>query len=59
MLIYLIENDGDLLNEGGFLKSDITRLCLEFKKILMEQNQEYLEYIKNEEESILEMILNK
>ena len=59
MLIYLIENDGDLLNEGGFLKNDFNRLCLEFKNFLMEQNQEYLEYIKNEEESILEMISNE
>ena len=41
------------------MKSDIIRLCLEFYIILKEQNEEYLEYNKNEEESILEMILNK
>ena len=32
---------------------------LEFKNILLEQNEEYLDYIKNEEESILEKFLNK
>ena len=32
---------------------------LEFKNILMEENEEYLEYIKNEEKSINEKILNE
>ena len=41
------------------LKDDINRLNLEFKNILMEQSEEYLDYIKNEEESIIEKILNK
>ena len=31
------------------LKSDINRLNLEFKKFLMEQNEENLNHIKNEE----------
>ena len=59
LLIFFIKNDVDLLNECEFLKNDINRLNNEFKNILLQQNEEYLSYIKNEEESILEMILNK
>ena len=59
LLIFLIKNDEDLLTECGFLKDDIIRLNLAFKNILMEQNEKYLDYIKNEEESIIEKILNK
>ena len=36
LLIYIIKNDGDLLNECGLLKSDTNRLCLEFQIILMD-----------------------
>ena len=43
----------------GFNKNDINRLNLEFKNILLEEHEEYLDYIKNEEESIIEKILNK
>ena len=59
LLIFLIQNDKSLLKEIGFSKNDINRLNLEFKKILLEQNEEYLDYIKNEEESVLEKFLNK
>ena len=59
LLMFLIKNDDDLLTECGLLKDDINHLNLEFKNILMEQNEEYLDYIKNEEESIIENILNK
>ena len=41
------------------MKNDINRLCEHFKIILIEQNEEYESYIKNEEESILEKILDK
>ena len=41
------------------LKGDINFLYKEFKNILIELNEEYLDYIKNEEESIIEKILNK
>ena len=59
-LIFLIKNDVDFLNEYGFfLKCDITRVNNEFKSILMEQNEEYLNYIKNEEKSIFEKTLIK
>ena len=39
------------------IKKHISHLCLEFKDILMEQTEKYLDYIKNEEESIIEGIL--
>ena len=57
--MFLIKNYYDLLKECGFLKSDISRLCLEFKNILIEQNEEYLDYIKIEEEPSIERIFNK
>ena len=58
LIIYLIQNDKDLLEECGFLKNHIKRLNKEFKNILKEQNEEYLNHIKNEEESIIERFLN-
>ena len=59
LLIFLIQNDKNLLKEIGFSKNDINRLSKEFKNILLEEFEDYLSYIKNEEESILEKILNK
>ena len=59
LLIFLIQNDKNLLKEIGFSKNDINLLNLEFKNILIEQNEDFLSYIKNEEESIIEKILNK
>ena len=58
LLIFLIQNEKNLLNEIGFTKTDINRLNLEFKNILIEEFEDYLSYIKNEE-SIIERILNK
>ena len=58
LLIFLFQNDNDLLKEYGFLKSDINRLNKEFKTILTEQNEEYLDYIKNEEEAVIERFLD-
>ena len=59
LLIFLIQNDKNLLKEIGFSKNDINLLNLEFKNILLEEFENYLDYIKNEEESIIEKILNK
>ena len=59
LLIFLIQNDKNLLKEIGFSKNDINRLSIEFKNILLEEFEEYLSYIKNQEESILEKFLNK
>ena len=59
LLIFLIQSDKTLLKEIGFSKNDINLLKLDFKNILTEQNEDYLDYIKNEEESKIEKILNK
>ena len=59
LLMYLIKDDKNLLKEVGFSENDINRLNFEFKNILLEEYEEYLDYIKNEEESILEQFLNK
>ena len=59
LLIFLIQNDKNLLKEIGFSKNDTNRLSIEFKNVLLEEFEDYLSYIKNEEESILEKILNK
>ena len=59
LLIFLIQNDKNLLNEIGFSQRDINRLSIEFKNILIEEFEDYLDHIKNEEESIIEGILDK
>ena len=59
LLLFLIKNDKDLLREVGFSECDINCLNLEFKNILIDQHEKYLDYIKNEEESIIERFLNK
>ena len=59
LLIFLIQNDKNLLKEIGFSKNDINLLNLEFKNILLEEFEDYLDYIKIKEESIIERILNK
>ena len=58
-IVFLNQNDDDLLKECGFLKSDTTRLNKDFKTILMEQNEEHLDHIKNQEESVIERFLDK
>ena len=59
LLIFLIQNDKNLLKEIGFSKNDINLLNLEFKNFLLEEFENYLDYIKDKEESILEKFLNK
>ena len=59
LLIFLIQNDKNLLKEIGFSKNNINLLNLEFKNILLEEFENYLDYIQNEEESILEKFLKK
>ena len=58
LLIFLIQNDKNFLKEIGFSKNDINRLSIDFKNILIEQHEEWLDYIKNEEESIIEKLLD-
>ena len=59
LLILLIQNDKDLLHGVAFSERDISRLNKDFKNILIEEHENYLDYIKNEEESIIEKILNE
>ena len=59
LLMFLIKNDVNFLYECGFLKGDIQYLYKKFKNILLESYEEYLDHIKNQEESIIEKILNK
>ena len=59
LLIFLIQNDKKLIKEIGFGKKDINQLSIEFKNILLEEFEYYIDYFKNEEESILENFLNK
>ena len=59
LLIFLIQNDKNLLKEIGFSKNDINLVNLEFKKILLEEFENYVDYIKDKEESILKKFLKK
>ena len=59
LLKFLIKNDVDLSTDCGFLKDDNNRLCKELKSMSIEQTEELLVYIKHEEESVIEKILNK
>ena len=59
LLMFLIRNDVKLLYECGFLKGDIHYLNKKVKNNLLELNEEYLNHIKNEEESVIEKFLNK
>ena len=59
LLIFSIQNDKNLLHEVGFSERDINRLNLKLKYILILQYEEYLDYVKNEEESVIEKFLNK
>ena len=61
LLMFFIQKDKNLIKEIeiGFSERDINCLNLEFKNILTEQHEDYLDYVKNEEESIIEKILNE
>ena len=59
LLMFLFKNDVNFLYECGFLKGDINFLNKEFKNILPELNEDYLDHIKNQEESILEKFFNE
>ena len=59
LLMFLIKTAVIFLYECGFLKGDINFLYREFKNIILELNEEYLDHIENQEESFIERILNK
>ena len=54
LLRFLIKNDAELLQECDYLRNDFNRLGSEFKIILTEQNENNLDCIKDQEESIFE-----
>ena len=56
-LIFLIQNDENLIKEIEYSKNDINRLNFELKKKILVEG--HTSYIKNQEESIIERILNK
>ena len=43
LLMFVIQNDENLLHEIGFSERDINRINLEFKNILIGQHKEYLD----------------
>ena len=59
LLMFSINDDKNLLQEVGISKKDITLLLLEFKKKLKEEYENYLDYIKDQDESLIEGFLNK
>ena len=58
LLMFLVKDDKNLLKEVCFSKIDINLLSLEFKNILLEEHENYLDYIKDQEESKIERFLN-
>ena len=59
LLMFLIKNDVNFLYECGFLKADNIFVYKKFKNNLLELNEDYLDHIKNQEESVSEKFLNK
>ena len=57
--MFLIKNDVVVITECGYLKNDINRLCLGFIIVLMEHKEECFDYVKIEQESIIENNLNQ
>ena len=45
LLMFLFQNDKNLLHKFGFSAHDFNRLNLEFKNNLIEQHEEYLDLI--------------
>ena len=48
LLIFLIQNDKNLLKEIGFSRNDFNLLNLEFKNVLLEEFEDYLSYTKKQ-----------
>ena len=59
LLIVSIKDDKKLSHEIGSRERDVNRLNVELKEILLEQHENYLEFVKDPEESIIEKILKK
>ena len=50
---FSFKHDVDLLSESGYLKTNNLRLCKQFEKFIVERCEDYLDYIKCQEESII------
>ena len=59
LLIFIFQIDKKSLYEIGFSEHDINRSKSEFKDTLIEHHEEYLDYVKNEKESVTENFLKK
>ena len=59
LIMFSIKKDVDISQEDGYLKNDNDCLRLEFRSVVMQQNEDYLDFIKNEGEPIIEKSLNK
>ena len=59
LLIFIFQNDKDSLREIDFSERDNIPLNLEFKKILKEHHEKYLNHVKNDEESAFDRFSNK
>ena len=56
--MFLIKDDKNLLKEVGLSKSDINFLSLEFKNILLDEYENYLDY-KKDQKAAIEQFVNK
>ena len=60
ILVFLIKNVDDSLTECNFLSRDNNHLRIECKNFLIDQNESYLDHMKNEEDSIIgKFLVNK
>ena len=59
LLLFLIKDHKGFLLEISFSERDISCLNSEFRNVLKKQLEEYLDFVKNQEESIIERFLNK
>ena len=59
LLIFLIKGDKKLIKRIGFSENDINQSSPEFKNILIEQHENYLNFVKDQEESTIEQITIK
>ena len=46
LLMFLLQNDKNLLHEIGFSAHYVNRIKLEFQKFLIEQHEEYLDILE-------------
>ena len=59
LIVFLYQKDKTLIKETGFNKKYNNLLNFELENILIEQHEEYLDYVKNEAESIIEKVSKK